>query len=343
MRPSFVLSILISLLLTGPVQAESLVTLAQQCGESAGMANSLPALSLAAATDVDYIHFQLALTQDDQVIVTGSPILSGTTDVQRLFPERKRDDGKYYTHDFTLAEIRQLHRLGASSETSRIPQPSFAIATLSEYLALVRYLETRLNKAIGIAPEILEPEFYLREQKDISQATLAVLQKFNYLSKADRIFLCSQDGDELQRIATQLMPPLKMDVQLMQMIGAQVKPSEKEPQDTHPDSSGWTLSRLGVKVLGRFASAVAIDVTRLVDNEGELLQDEYVKSAHTLGLKIFASNLADTSSTIPPFTKKYPDLLTFLRDKAGVDGLLTFSLPETLTWQKKENQSEKKQ
>ena len=332
MLRSFLFVVFVALVLNTPAQAEPPTIIASRCGETGGMENSLPALTLAATTDVDFIHLPLALTKDDQLVVYGSSSLDQLTDVHRIFPERKRDDGKYYVMDFTLNEIRQLHRVDQSMENSRIPGPSFAIATLAENLALVRYLEKRLDKVIGIAPEIVEPMLYQQNSKDISQAALTLLQKFNYLSEADRIYLASRDGDELQRIATSLMPAMKIDLQLLQLIGPLPKAGASDPSEIFTDSSGWVLSQLGVKVLSRTVAAVAIDYSRLVDSNGELLQEDYVSAAHSLGLKIYAAGLNSSNQALPPFAKNYRELLDYLRNKAGIDGLMTTSMQESLGW-----------
>ncbi|MEW6710741.1 MAG: glycerophosphodiester phosphodiesterase family protein, partial [Candidatus Riflebacteria bacterium] len=70
--------------------------------------HTLPAKALAHGMGADYIEQDLVLTKDGHPIVVHDIHLDTVTDVATRFPERKRDDGRFYAIDFTLAEIKTL-------------------------------------------------------------------------------------------------------------------------------------------------------------------------------------------------------------------------------------------
>ena len=318
LRSLFHLCCLLACLLPGTTSATTII--AGQGGGTAGMTLSLPALALAAATEVDYIQLQLVATKDDQLIVFESPTLGETTDVAQVFADRKRQDGKYYALDLTLAEIRQLRR--NPDQQGRIPAPSLGIATFRETLSLVRQLEKDLNKAIGIAPEIIDPQWHLAAEKDISQLVISELQKFNYLSKADKVLLLCGDGDELLRIHKELLPAQKMELHLVQMIGPE--PAEGTAEEVRvPEASEWAFTRLGVKVLSGYVTAIALHSSRLIDKDGKPKQNDYLASAHGLNLQILVFPLDNNPANIPSFAKDYPALLDFYTKTIGVDGIIS--------------------
>ncbi len=70
--------------------------------------HTLPAKALAYAMKPDYIEQDVVMTKDDQLVVLHDHYLDRVTDVAERFPDRAREDGRYYAIDFTLAEIKSL-------------------------------------------------------------------------------------------------------------------------------------------------------------------------------------------------------------------------------------------
>ena len=70
--------------------------------------HTLPAKAMAYAMGADYIEQDVVMTKDDQLIVLHDITLDRTTDVAHRYPQRIRDDGRFYAIDFTLEEIRTL-------------------------------------------------------------------------------------------------------------------------------------------------------------------------------------------------------------------------------------------
>jgi glycerophosphoryl diester phosphodiesterase len=70
--------------------------------------HTLEAAAFAYAQGADFIEQDLVMSRDDVLVVCHDITLETKTDVARVFPERKRPDGRYYAVDFSWAELRTL-------------------------------------------------------------------------------------------------------------------------------------------------------------------------------------------------------------------------------------------
>ena len=64
--------------------------------------HTLEAYAYAHALRADFIEPDLVLTKDNIPICVHDIHLESTTNVEEIFPERKRSDGRWYAVDFTL-------------------------------------------------------------------------------------------------------------------------------------------------------------------------------------------------------------------------------------------------
>ncbi|MCL4163799.1 UNVERIFIED_CONTAM: hypothetical protein GTU68_031994, partial [Idotea baltica] len=185
---------------------------------------------MAFAQGADYIEQDLVMTRDDEIVVLHDHHLDTVTDVAQRYPDRARDDGRYYVIDFTLEEIRQLavsERFGKrNGEVSavfpkRFPinQSTFKVNTFAEEIELIQGLNRSTGRSVGIYPEIKSPAFHRAAGKDISAAVLKVLKGYGYVSTNDNVFLQCFDPYELHRISQELLPAMSMDIRLVQLIG----------------------------------------------------------------------------------------------------------------------------
>lgn len=125
--------------------------------------HTLEAKAMAHAQGAHYIEQDLVLTKDDVPVVLHDIHIDTVTDVVEKFPTRKRDDGRYYALDFTLAELKTLRATerfnavtGKQVYPNRFPkgQGRFEIATLAEELQLIQGLNHSTGRVAGIYPEI---------------------------------------------------------------------------------------------------------------------------------------------------------------------------------------------
>ena len=150
--------------------------------------------------------------------------LDFTTNVKRIFPNRKRKDGHWYVRDFTLSELKEIYvneRLKSDAKEkaflNRYPLKSgtFKICTLSEQIELIQGLNKSTQRNVGIYPEIKNPSWHRNEGLDISSVTLGQLEDYGYASEKDKIFFQCFDSSELKRVKYELNSSLP----LIQLIG----------------------------------------------------------------------------------------------------------------------------
>ena len=110
--------------------------------------HTLEAYSYAHALDVDFIGPDVVLTKDNEAICIHDIHLETTTNVEQVFPQRKRSDGRWYAIDFTLKEIKTLLVHERENEEGKrvFPQrfsqrkSSFKVPTFREFIELIKGL-----------------------------------------------------------------------------------------------------------------------------------------------------------------------------------------------------------
>lgn len=186
--------------------------------------HTLAAKAMAYAMHPDYLEQDVVLSKDDVPIVIHDIHLDGVTNVAEIFPERKREDGRYYVIDFTFEELKTLnvverfdYETGEVVFPKRFPKRKsrFGLHSLQEEIELIQGLNKSTGNNMGIYPEIKEPAFHRNEGKDISSIVLKVLSYYGYTSKKDNCILQCFDASELQRIRKGLNSNLFL-VQLME-------------------------------------------------------------------------------------------------------------------------------
>ncbi len=173
--------------------------------------HTLVAYAMAHSFNVDYIEPDLVMTKDNQLIIMHDIHLDKTTNVKEVFPNRKRSDGMFYAIDFTLKELKKLKVSERLKDSKRFPSDlsHFQIPSFEEFIELIQGLNKSRQKSIGIIPEIKDPEFHIKEGKDIVVKTLAVLAKYGYDKNDQAIIQCFHQNT-LKRIKFQLKSKIKL-------------------------------------------------------------------------------------------------------------------------------------
>ena len=322
---SYLLTSLLLIFTFSPLAAQAKLVIAQ--GGAAGylMEHTLPAVTLAIAMDADIIKMDLVLSRDNEVIVFGSATLEKATNVAEIFPERIREDGLFYALDFDLDEIRQLTLRDPAGRFPAGLQPRLTIPTFDEELSLIRSLERSLNKEILIAVEIKQPWLHHKEGRDISVPVLNILRRYGYTGQADNTFLLSYDAAELQRIAKTLLPERQMSIKLVQLVESNEgrETMTKEWGEWASYNYDWMFSNTGLRSLAGSVAAIALPKEMLVDSQGQLKLDTFVKNAHLLGTMIFTYPIQKDAPTRIPFVSTFEEELEFFYFTANVDGVIT--------------------
>ncbi|MBI1317828.1 MAG: glycerophosphodiester phosphodiesterase [Candidatus Hydrogenedens sp.] len=161
-------------------QADDKIVIAHRGASGYLPEHTLEAYAFAYALGADYIEPDLVRTKDGAFISMHDIHLESTTNVEEVFPDRHREDGKWYAADFTLAEIKTLR--AEERLPKRFPQgaSSFQVPTLQEVIELVQGLNATTGRHVGIYPELKSPAFHEKEGLAMEADALAILKQYGY-------------------------------------------------------------------------------------------------------------------------------------------------------------------
>jgi len=310
----------------GSAIAEKKIIIADNGAGAKLIEHTLPAVTLAATEDIDYIELHTVMTSDNQLIVFHDLTLNRLTNVANLFNDRSREDGRFYVIDFSLREIQQMR-------LENTPKPgknslSLAIPTLQEELGLIRRLESILTKTIGISLEIVQPRFHSEAGKDISSASLDILMDNGYVDTNSKLFIQCLDSEELQRIYSRLMPQKGINLPLIQLIAGDIETEQEIPKKSVVYSYDWLYSNSGLKIISSYAAAIGLPWDKIVDGDGNLLLTDYITASHKYGMSVFVYSLNNQPENFPPNVETFSSLLDLYLQKANIDGFYTDAFSE---------------
>ena len=276
--------------------------------------HTLAAKALAFGMQADYVEQDVVITRDGQPIVLHDIHLDTVTDVARKFPDRDRDDGRYYAIDFSLAEIKQLRvheRVAPKTHKpvfgQRFPvnESLFQIPSLAEELQLVQGMNRTMRRRVGVYPEIKLPAWHRRQGQDISGIVLNVLKRFGYEEDSDPVYVQCFDANELKRIRVEIGSHLKL-VQLLR-----------------DDCETETYSKASLRAIAEYADGIGPPLTCVVttaDDQSPQITS-VVDLAHQYGL--FVHPYTFRADAMPDYAENFHDLHKIFFKRAGVDGIFT--------------------
>jgi glycerophosphoryl diester phosphodiesterase len=286
--------------------------------------HTLAAKALAYGMGADFIEQDVVLTKDDVPVVLHDIHLDTVSNVAEVFPDRAWKDGRFYAIEFTVAEIKQLRateridrRTGRAVYENRFPvyQSSFQIPTLAEEIELIQGLNKSTGRDVGIYPEIKNPDWHRKQNKDISKIVLETLQRYGYTNKTDRVYLQCFDAEETRRIRE----VLKSNLKLVQLISA----SENE------NSGQSELTDQMLENIAQYADGVGPAIEMIVtgrDSGGEINYTQLVEKAHRAKLVVHPYTLR--SDALPDYVQSYDQWLNIVIEGAKCDGVFT-DFPDT--------------
>ncbi|MGD9856792.1 MAG: glycerophosphodiester phosphodiesterase, partial [Planctomycetaceae bacterium] len=261
-------------------------------------------------------------TSDDVPVVLHDVHLDTVTNVAAVFAGRKRDDGRYYAIDFTLAEIKSLRvteridlKTGKPVFPGRFPagKGRFEVPTLVEELELIEGLNRSTGKNIGIYPEIKKPAWHRAQGKDISRGVLHVLDDYGYRSSEDACYVQCFDPAETRRLRKEF----GCGLQLVQLIG------ENDWKEAPCDYDALRTAA-GLRQIAEYADGIGPALQHVLsgaDRDGKPLVTPLVESAHRHGLVVHPYTLR--ADDLPEWCDDFDALLRMCYGDAGVDGLFT--------------------
>lgn len=286
--------------------------------------HTLAAKVMAYAQGSDFIEQDLVMTKDDELVVLHDRYLDTVTNVAAVYPHRSRGDGRYYVVDFTLGEIQRLsvserfeieNGVVKAVFDKRFPlgKSSFRVHTFAAEIELVQGLNQSTGKSVGIYPEMKSPAYHHIEGKDIASATLKVLQQYGYTDKTHQVFLQCFEAKELRRIHDKLMPKMRMDLRLVQLM---------EPSDEY----AWMLGQKGMRKVATYADGIGPSIDSLLSTDSvppDIKATPLINDAHAAGLVVHPYTFRRERDQMPPFSTDYADFLRLFIDEFGVDGVFT--------------------
>ena len=286
--------------------------------------HTLAAKAMAHAMGAHYIEQDVVMTKDDALIVLHDITLDRTTDVAEKFPDRVREDGRYYAIDFTLEEVRSLAATEAfvmeegkkvQGYKNRFPinLSSFSVPTLEEEIQLIQGLNKSTGKDVGIYPEIKRPKFHRDEGKDISTAVVKLLKEYGYFSRSEKVFLQTFSFEELKEIRTNIFPEVGVEIDLILLVGN---------QNTYP----WIFEDGGMEKIAKFADGIGPDKSLVISRESTASNAQItplVSRAHAVGLKVHPYTYRLDPGQIPNYADDFDELLRKHFLDADVDGIFT--------------------
>jgi len=271
--------------------------------------HTLSAKAMAHAMNVDFIEQDIVLSKDNIPIVIHDIHLETVTDVAVKFPDRKREDGRFYVIDFTFKELKQLNvserfkpETNEAVYSTRFPlnKSIFKLHSLQEEIELIQGLNKSTDKSIGIYPEIKAPDFHLKEGKDISKIVLEVLTNYGYITKADNCILQCFDAKELKRIRAEF----KSELFLVQLIEFEEEENRLEEFSKYADGIGPWYKQI---IKGK-------------NEDGTWQFSNLVSNAHQLNLTVHAYTFR--ADQLGEFTS-FEELLSVALYEANIDGVFT--------------------
>jgi glycerophosphoryl diester phosphodiesterase len=289
---------LLGLLLTGfattAMSAEPIV-IAHRGASGYLPEHTLPAYALAYGQGADYVEPDLVLTRDGVFVCLHDIHLEETTDVEEVFPERKRADGRWYAADFTLAEIRRLRAHERLAD--RFPQdaPGFQVPTFEEMLQLVRGLDRTTGRRVGVYPELKAPAWHREQGLPMEERFLELVRRHGYRGRDAAIYVQCFERETLERLRA-----LGSELPHIQLLGG-------EEHDRLATDSG-------LAEVAKFADGIGPSKDRL------LADPRLVARAHARGLLVHPYTLrADRLEGFATFDAELERYYVELR----VDGVFT--------------------
>ncbi len=288
--------------------------------------HTLAAKALAHGMGADYLEQDVVLSADGVPIVLHDVHLDTTTDVAERFPERIRDDGRFYAIDFSLDEIRCLNvheRTGVAAHSRTTPvyparfplvATGLRVPTLEEEIHFISGLNRSRQHQAGLYIELKSPRMHQHKGWDITEQVMAVLRSTGYDERPDQVYLQCFDDATLRRLRHEFTTPLP----LIQLIA-----DNSWGEDSAVDYD-YLRSPAGLADIATYADGIGpwlMQIYRGRDDNGEAILSDLVSQARQQGLKVHPYTFR--RDELPNGIDNFEQLLELFLCELRVDGLFT--------------------
>ncbi|MGB2148032.1 MAG: glycerophosphodiester phosphodiesterase [Cobetia amphilecti] len=313
--------------------------------------HTLAAKAMAYAQGADFLEQDVVMSKDDQLVVLHDRFLDRVTNVAEVFPERARDDGRYYAIDFTLDELRLLsfsegftvkdgEQVADYPERFPLGKSHFGLHTLSEEIEMIQGLNHSTGRDVGLYVEIKAPWFHQSEGNQVSRAVLETLKQYGYVAQDDNAVVQVFDPNGLKRIHDTLQPELEMDLRLVQLMGETSWDMTFQPDaegKLEPYDYDWMYQEGGMQRIATYADGIGPWKPMVIEDSStrdDIKVTPMVEEAHAQGLIVMPYTFRLDEGRIPDWASDYDDMLRAFFVDAGVDGVFTDYPDRAVQWLK---------
>ncbi|TDM00619.1 MAG: glycerophosphodiester phosphodiesterase [Flavobacteriaceae bacterium] len=302
--------------------------------------------ALALEMGVDALEVDLAMCKDGALILRHDLYLSNSTNIASFpkFKDRKtirtlqgKPVSDWFICDFTLEELKELRVKQVFEDRPQEHNYKYSLTTLSELIDQIKaYPKT---KPIQLFLEIKNASFHHRNNLNIEDQTLKVLNKHGWNNAESPVYIESFEVSNLKKIRTE------SKVKLVQLIDADLLNHKGElvydNQFGAPDDFGKyndarnygdLISNKGLDEIKTYAQAIGVWKPYIVSYNGEertnLVATNLIERAHQRNLQVFAYSFRNEWYRLPLEYKNDPinEYLHFFN--LGIDGVFT-DFPDT--------------
>ena len=298
--------------------------------------HTLASYELAARMGADYMEPDLVSTKDHVLVCRHEPEIGGTTDVAARpeFADRKRTvllDGVavtgWFTHDFTLAELktlRAIERIPAVRQHNTLYNGLFPVPTFQELLDLRVKLSAELGRELGVFPETKHPTYFRNLGLELETPLVRTLRRNNLDRPGAKVFIQSFEAHNLAA----LHDDYRVRVPLVFLASAAGGPFND------PKTYAEYLSPAGLAGLSRYAGGIGPDKSLVIPRKADDTlgtPTALVGDAHAAGLKVIPYTFRAENQFLPAdyrvgtdpdgYGRAIDEQVAFL--KTGLDGLFT--------------------
>ena len=281
--------------------------------------HTLAAKTLAYAMGADFLEQDVVATRDDELVVLHDVHLDRVSNVAEVYPDRCREDGRYYVRDFDFEELQKLWVWERFGEDGKRVYPgryqgrsgAFRLHKLRQELELVARLNDVNGTDTGIYPEIKRPYWHREEGIDIAPLMLDLLADFGYRTRRDAVYVQCFDADETRRLREEL----GCELRIIQLIGENAWGESNTDYDAI-----WTEA--GLEQVANYADGIGPWVRSLyVLEDSKPVSNGRAERARALGLELHPYTYR--SDDLPEGFEDFGGLVRYGRDVLGVSGLFT--------------------
>lgn len=288
--------------------AESPIVIAHRGASGYVVEHTEAAKVLAHAQGADYIEQDVVLSKDRVFIVTHDTTMDETTDVEEVYPDRARGDGRWYFADFTWKELQELQmhertrKSGGQVFADRFPgRCGQRIMRLEDEILLLRGLDATTGKKTGLYIELKGAAFHRKEfGESMGAMLLKELDRLGIRDRSQRCYIQCFEPEELEYLHRECGCQLP----LIQLLGR-------------------PLDEAGVAKIATYAAGIgpSLELLATRSEDGGFLSTGLVEQARAKGLKVHPYTVRREAQ--PRWSESLDETHRVLMNDLRVDGFFT--------------------